>query len=73
VNRGAVIIERERTARGWSNQQLAAEIGTDEGMTSRVRRGKAKPGRELSVRIRDRLGIDPALWDQEAEPEKGAA
>lgn len=83
VNRGAQIIERERVVRGWSNQQLAAEIETDEGMTSRLRRGKTKPNRELSVRIRDRFGIDPALWDEEvaetepppvaAADEKGAA
>jgi len=64
------VLERERVERGWSNQQLAAQLRCDEGTASRLRRGVYLPNRILAVRCRDLLGIDPGLWDK---PVKKAA
>lgn len=73
----AVVVSRARAAsvalriwqaeRGISSKELAAELGCSSTQVSDYRRGAAKPGRALAVRLeRVTEGRVPvASWDQE--------
>ncbi len=49
--------------RGWSHARLAQELEEDTGKISKLLYGDRKPGRKLSVKLRD-LGVAIELWDK---------
>lgn len=51
-------------ANGWSQVYVEDLVEASTGTVGRLLSGERKPGRELSERIRLRLGINPFLWDK---------
>ncbi|MEO7331196.1 MAG: hypothetical protein ABI193_21655 [Minicystis sp.] len=48
---------------------MSGELGMPGGQLSKLLYGDRKPGRAWTEKIREKLGIDAALWDQPpAEP-----
>lgn len=58
------ILWDEMERRGWSDSDLAREVGSDDGNISRIVYGDRKPGRVLSSKLFARLGIGFDLWEQ---------
>lgn len=56
--------------RGWSHAQLAHELAEDGGKIAKLLYGDRRPGRKLSVKLRD-LGVAIELWDEPC-PERWA-
>lgn len=48
--------------RGWTQGQLARELGHKSGTINRIMHGDRLPNLKLALRIRDLVGIDPELW-----------
>lgn len=73
-NEGARLVRQEMKRRGWKQKQLAEFLDEDESQISRILNEQRLPNIGLGVRIRDRLGIDPAMFTRPPAPEaKGAA
>lgn len=52
-----LLIRREREARGWSLEELAAKAAVSKAMISRVERGEASPTAALLGRLSGALGL----------------
>jgi transcriptional regulator with XRE-family HTH domain len=61
---GARLLWQTMEARGWTQVELAAELEVDSGLVSRWLYGERVPGREMALRIEEKLGIDPKFWGQ---------
>lgn len=57
-----------RKANGLTQAAAAYRLGVDPWYIAKIEQGRRKPGRGISVRMRDLAGIDPAEWDRMPEP-----
>lgn len=48
--------------RGWTQNELARQLGTDTAVVSRWMTGRRKPGLELALKLEDLLGVQAQLW-----------
>jgi transcriptional regulator with XRE-family HTH domain len=59
-------IKAWREKRGWSQQEMAAELGVDQATVSRIERGVSEPNGPVK-RLLDRLMAEPATPAEAAE------
>lgn len=55
------LLEQRRREKGFTQAELAAQLGVTQGTISRLQNG-ARPSLKLSVRIQRVLGVDPSEW-----------
>jgi transcriptional regulator with XRE-family HTH domain len=68
--KGLEATRRAMVARDMKTQKVLAErTGIDEAKISRILHAKALPNRKEAVALRDELGVDPGMWDQELPTE----
>lgn len=68
MNRGAIETMHARGVLGWSQRELSRRAGLSSVFVCHLEAGKRKPGRSVSMRLRDLLGVPLESWDQPADP-----
>lgn len=62
-NEGARLAWIAKEGRGLSNADLARQLGCSRAHLGKILYGDQKPGRELSTKFTDVLGVPPGAWD----------
>ncbi len=58
------VIRSLRQGRGWTQDDLAAEMGVDAAFISRIERGRKVPSLETILRLADALDVQVVFGDK---------
>ncbi len=65
--RGRTALAKALEARGWTQADLARELGCHSGLVNRWMHGLRVPGRHWSVEIERVTGVKTSLWGEQTK------